>query len=164
VSFHRICLRTRLAPLPKPCAAMARLSVLSCSESRRAPRSETLLMLSRMMPTVLSISYIHVSGCQTHLYRERSRCAQKHKDAGRSALPSTCATHRGCTLDVRIALFSHRADIVCPNSYSGSLATTAALKLFLNTAAVANALYSLLRGGKVTYRLESGSANISHCV
>jgi hypothetical protein len=31
---------------------------LSCSESRRAPRSDTLLMLSRMMPTVLSISCV----------------------------------------------------------------------------------------------------------
>jgi hypothetical protein len=57
MSFHHICLRTRLAPLLKPCAETARLSVLSCSESRRAPRSETLLMLSRMMPTVLSISW-----------------------------------------------------------------------------------------------------------
>jgi hypothetical protein len=56
MSFHHICLRTRLAPLRKPWADTARLSVLSCSESRRAPRSETLLMLSRMMPTVLSIS------------------------------------------------------------------------------------------------------------
>ena len=57
MSFHHICLRTRLAPLRKPWADTARLSVLSCSESRRAPRSETLLMLSRMMPTVLSISW-----------------------------------------------------------------------------------------------------------
>jgi hypothetical protein len=57
MSFHHICLRTRLAPLRKPWADTARLSVLSCRESRRAPRSETLLMLSRMMPTVLSISW-----------------------------------------------------------------------------------------------------------
>jgi hypothetical protein len=56
MSFHHICLRTRLAPLRKPCAETARLSVLSCSESRRAPRSDTLLMLSLMIPTVLSIS------------------------------------------------------------------------------------------------------------
>ena len=56
MSFHHICLRTRLAPLRKPCAETARLSVLSCNESRRAPRSETLLILSRMIPTVLSIS------------------------------------------------------------------------------------------------------------
>jgi hypothetical protein len=38
---------------------VARLSVLSCSESSRSPRSETLLMLSRMIPTVLSISCLH---------------------------------------------------------------------------------------------------------
>jgi hypothetical protein len=57
MSFHHICLRTRLAPRRKPWADWARLSVLSWSESRRAPRSETLLMLSRMMPTVLSISW-----------------------------------------------------------------------------------------------------------
>jgi hypothetical protein len=56
MSFHHICLRTRLAPLRKPWAEVARLSVLSWSESRRAPRSDTLLMLSRMIPTVLSIS------------------------------------------------------------------------------------------------------------
>lgn len=56
MSFHHICLRTRLAPRRKPWAETARVSVLSCRESRRAPRSETLLMLSRMMPTVLSIS------------------------------------------------------------------------------------------------------------
>lgn len=56
MSFHHICLRTRFAPLRNPCADTARLSVLSCRESRRAPRSETLLMLSRMIPTVLSIS------------------------------------------------------------------------------------------------------------
>lgn len=56
MSFHHICLRTRFAPLRKPWADTARLSVLSCRESRRAPRSETLLMLSRMIPTVLSIS------------------------------------------------------------------------------------------------------------
>lgn len=61
ISFHHICLRTRLAPLRKPWADTARLSVLSCSESRRAPRSETLLMLSRIMPTVLSISWWTVS-------------------------------------------------------------------------------------------------------
>lgn len=60
ISFHHICLRTRLAPLRKPWAEVARLSVLSWSESRRAPRSETLLMLSRMIPTVLSISYSQV--------------------------------------------------------------------------------------------------------
>ena len=57
MSFHHICLRTRFAPLRKPWADWARLSVLSCSESRRAPLSETLLMLSRMIPTVLSISW-----------------------------------------------------------------------------------------------------------
>lgn len=60
MSFHHICLRTRLAPLRKPWAEVARLSVLSWSESRRAPRSETLLMLSRMIPTVLSISCYRV--------------------------------------------------------------------------------------------------------
>lgn len=56
MSFHHICLRTRLAPRRKPCAETARLSVLSWSESSLAPRSDTLLMLSRIMPTVLSIS------------------------------------------------------------------------------------------------------------
>lgn len=64
ISFHHICLRTRLAPLRKPWADTARLSVLSCSESRRAPRSDTLLMLSRMIPTVLSIS------CRASQYRQ----------------------------------------------------------------------------------------------
>jgi hypothetical protein len=34
MSFHHICLRTRLAPLRKPWADWARLSVLSCRESR----------------------------------------------------------------------------------------------------------------------------------
>jgi hypothetical protein len=73
MSFHHICLRTRLAPRRKPWADCARLSVLSCSESRRAPRSETLLMLSRIIPTVLSISYVRVSMCvaQGHGVAER---------------------------------------------------------------------------------------------
>ena len=51
------CFRTLFAPRRKPCADCAKLSVLSCNESRRAPRSDTLLILSLMMPTVLSISY-----------------------------------------------------------------------------------------------------------
>lgn len=71
--MQRHTLRTRFAPRRKPCAETARLSaqrqsvriadgatlhdapVLSCSESRRSPRSATLVMLSRMMPTVSSI-------------------------------------------------------------------------------------------------------------
>lgn len=55
MSFHHICLRTRLAPRRKPWADTARLSVLSCKESRRSPRWETLLMFSRITPTVSSI-------------------------------------------------------------------------------------------------------------
>lgn len=55
MSFHHICFRTRFAPRLKPCAETARLSVLSCSESRRSPRWETLLMFSRITPTVSSI-------------------------------------------------------------------------------------------------------------
>jgi hypothetical protein len=85
MSFHHICLRTRLAPLRKPWADWARLSVLSWSESRRAPRSETLLMLSRMMPTVLSISCLQVSIWDTP--------ANKHSEvatAGPLALSQTC--------------------------------------------------------------------------
>jgi hypothetical protein len=73
LSFHHICLRTRLAPLRKPWADTARLSVLSCSESRRAPRSETLLMLSRMIPTVLSISWSASQRAMSHT----SFCALK---------------------------------------------------------------------------------------
>jgi hypothetical protein len=69
MSFHHICLRTRLAPLRKPWADTARLSVLSCSESKRAPRSDTLLMLSRMMPTVLSISWYASQHEVTHVLR-----------------------------------------------------------------------------------------------
>jgi hypothetical protein len=57
MSFHHICFRTRLAPLLKPCADTARLSVLSCSESSRSPLWDTLLMFSRMTPTVSSICY-----------------------------------------------------------------------------------------------------------
>jgi hypothetical protein len=77
MSFHHICFRTRFAPLRKPWADTARLSVLSCSESRRAPRSETLLMLSRMIPTVLSISCSRpISGTklsEKHIYRNRRK-------------------------------------------------------------------------------------------
>lgn len=57
MSFHHICFRTRFAPRRKSCAEWARLSVLSCKESKCSPRLETCLMLSRMMPTVLSISW-----------------------------------------------------------------------------------------------------------
>jgi hypothetical protein len=68
MSFHHICLRTLLAPLRKPWAETARLSVLSCRVSSRVPRSDTLLMLSRMMPTVLSISWeivlVHLLECR----------------------------------------------------------------------------------------------------
>jgi len=55
--FHHICLRTLLAPRRKPWADTARLSVLSWRESRRSPRCETLLMFSRITPTVSSICY-----------------------------------------------------------------------------------------------------------
>ena len=61
MSFHHICFRTRFAPRRKPWADTARLSVLSCRESSRAPRSETLLILSRIIPTVLSISCRYTS-------------------------------------------------------------------------------------------------------
>lgn len=54
-SFHHICFLTRFAPLLNPCADCARLSVLSCNVSNLSPRSATLLMFSRMMPTVSSI-------------------------------------------------------------------------------------------------------------
>ena len=57
MSFHHICLRTRLAPRRKPCADTARLSVLSCRESRRSPRSETPIMFERIARIVSSISY-----------------------------------------------------------------------------------------------------------
>ena len=56
MSFHHICLRTRLAPRRKPCADVARLSVLSCRASRRSPRCEALFRLSCICRTVLSIS------------------------------------------------------------------------------------------------------------
>lgn len=70
MSFHHICFLTRLAPRRNPCAETARLSVLSCSESKRSPRSETLLMLSRMIPTVLSISWSrHVSSYFTLVHQ-----------------------------------------------------------------------------------------------
>lgn len=57
MSFHHICLRTRLAPRLKPCADVARLSVLSWRASRRSPRCEALFRLSCIWRTVLSISY-----------------------------------------------------------------------------------------------------------
>lgn len=59
ISFHHICFLTLLAPRLKPCADVAKLSVLSCKLSRRSPRSETLLMLLRMTLTVESISCVH---------------------------------------------------------------------------------------------------------
>ena len=87
MSFHHICLRTRLAPFRKPWADTARLSVLSCSESRRAPRSETLLMLSRMMPTVLSISWMRVSttvvACGARRSAARQTLCDNVEDAAR---------------------------------------------------------------------------------
>jgi len=55
MSFHHICFLTLFAPLRKPCADTARLSVLSCNASRRSPRCETLFMLSLITPTVSSI-------------------------------------------------------------------------------------------------------------
>lgn len=55
MSFHHICFRTLLAPRRNPWADTARLSVLSCSESNRSPRCETLLIFSRITPTVSSI-------------------------------------------------------------------------------------------------------------
>jgi hypothetical protein len=58
MSFHHICLRTRLAPRRKPCADVARLSVLSCRASRRSPRCEALFRLSCIWRTVLSISWL----------------------------------------------------------------------------------------------------------
>src|SRR5271168_2300236 len=51
ISFHHICFLTLFAPRLNPCALTARLSVFDSSESRRSPRSATLLILSRMMPT-----------------------------------------------------------------------------------------------------------------
>lgn len=61
MSFHHMAFLTLLAPLLKPCADLWRLSVLSCSESSRSPRSDTLLMLSLIIPTVLSISWIELA-------------------------------------------------------------------------------------------------------
>jgi len=61
MSFHHICLRTRLAPRRKPCADVARLSVLSCRASRRSPRCEALFRLSCIWRTVLSISCLFVA-------------------------------------------------------------------------------------------------------
>jgi hypothetical protein len=55
ISFHHIFFRTRLAPRLNVCALMARLSVLSWSESSRSPLSATLVMFSLMIPTVSSI-------------------------------------------------------------------------------------------------------------
>lgn len=85
MSFHHICLRTRLAPFRKPWADTARLSVLSWSESRRAPRSETLLMLSRMMPTVLSISWMRVSPTVAAREAQRSAARQTGCDNAKHA-------------------------------------------------------------------------------
>ena len=53
----RTCFLTRFAPLRNPCAEVARLSVLSWRESSLSPRCETLLIFSRMTPTVSSICY-----------------------------------------------------------------------------------------------------------
>jgi len=55
ISFHHICFRTLFAPLLNPWAETARLSVLSCNESSRSPLCDTLLMFSRITPTVSSI-------------------------------------------------------------------------------------------------------------
>jgi hypothetical protein len=82
MSFHHICLRTRLAPRRKPCADVARLSVLSCRASRRSPRCEALFRLSCIWRTVLSISYWRgvsyrvrlVPGLPGHRYRPPVAC------------------------------------------------------------------------------------------
>ena len=61
ISFHHMSFLTRLAPRRKPCALIARLSVLFSIESNLSPRSATLLILSLMIPTVSSICYNFVS-------------------------------------------------------------------------------------------------------
>lgn len=83
ISFHHICFRTRLAPRRKPWAETARLSVLSWRLSRRSPRCDTLLMFSRITPTVSSICYMahNVSRVsRVHLH-------QAHDWIARSAVP-----------------------------------------------------------------------------
>jgi hypothetical protein len=71
ISFHHICFRTRFAPLRNPWAETARLSVLSWRESSRSPRCETLLMFSRITPTVSSICYREIQvSCGSQRGRE----------------------------------------------------------------------------------------------
>lgn len=55
ISFHHMFFRTLFAPLRKPCADTARLSVLSCNESSLSPLSATFVIFSLMIPTVSSI-------------------------------------------------------------------------------------------------------------
>jgi hypothetical protein len=73
MSFHHICLRTRLAPRRKPCADVARLSVLSCRASRRSPRCEALFRLSCIWRTVLSISYCRRARGQLRVFARAAR-------------------------------------------------------------------------------------------
>lgn len=71
LTFHHICLRTLFAPRRNPCAETARLSVLSWRESNLSPRCETLLMFSRMTPTVSSICW---RPCQRYSSKHSHRC------------------------------------------------------------------------------------------
>ena len=72
-TFHHICFRTRFAPRRNPCAETARLSFNQVSSysgegnripvfdsrlSNLSPRSATLLILSRIIPTYRRVSWI----------------------------------------------------------------------------------------------------------
>jgi len=77
MSFHHICFLTRFAPLRKPWAETARLSVLSWRESNRSPRWETLLIFSRITPTVSSICWKQVSQSASDVWNYMSDVTEK---------------------------------------------------------------------------------------
>jgi len=154
MSFHHICLRTRLAPLRKPWADTARLSVLSCSESRRAPRSETLLMLSRMMPTVLSIS------CRASQHMD-VLCQETIRRSLRS-LRSLRGTHQHRRRRGSVLWDMGPCAVGVASLPTGLTAWRPRLRCACADNRSSHRSLPLLRGKTaVTYRLESGSAVVA---
>ncbi len=104
MSFHHICFRTLFAPLRKPWAETARLSVLSRRESSRSPLCDTLLMFSRITPTVSSIccKRSHVS-CSSNKSRDGgggdAMGSEESSCGGRSKVTvKTFRQHWGCSV------------------------------------------------------------------
>lgn len=86
------CFLTRFAPRLKPCAETARLSVLSWRESRCSPRCETLLMFSRITPTVSSICYNLI--CQSFRDQDSLHLVVMLADLAGHALVARCEASR----------------------------------------------------------------------